>query len=80
MSQGRPQNPIYSVDAASLQACLPKVVCSQCGTVTAIRPARASHAVRCPVCAIILHVSQEEGEWRLTEDSATPSHSSTPEN
>lgn len=63
MAGREPQNPIYPVDAYSVEACLSKVLCPACGTVIPVRPRRMTFTRRCPSCTVALQVSLRVDGW-----------------
>lgn len=70
MSRPVPQNPVYPVDANAWDACLPKGACGRCGTIIAVRGARAGMVVACPACGA-RHTLVRRGEgWSLQAEVA----------
>lgn len=68
MCDGKPQNPIFRVDAQALDACLPKVLCQQCGTVITLRKRRRTDHARCPSCHALVRLELNNGRWQAAED------------
>lgn len=67
MADRNPQNPVFAVDAAALDACLPKALCPACSTVIAVRPGRSRGRLRCPGCGIALLAREAGGQWVLEQ-------------
>ena len=58
------QNPVFTVDPATLAACQPKVICPNCGTVLGLAQKSKHERQRCPVCNTTLTTSDEIREIR----------------
>lgn len=76
MAERCPQNPVFAVDQAAFDACLPKGICPACGTVIAVKPTRQNGRMRCPGCDISLVILEENGRWTLeAADASAPPES-----
>jgi predicted RNA-binding Zn-ribbon protein involved in translation (DUF1610 family) len=66
MSDNQPQNPVFSVGADALQACMAKVACPSCGTIIPLRPRKESFLKRCSRCGARLRISEAGMGWSVT--------------
>lgn len=66
MGDNTPRNPIFNVDPAAYEVCLPKVVCSACGTIIGLRKSHHGGKVRCPECESLLEIKKINGGFDVT--------------